>query len=238
MRDSIERGLEALARGAPVERVLVAPGDSPGITRDLVARLLECAARWPESIVVPCFEGRRGHPIVLPWDIAALVPTLPAGSGVNALVGRFADRLIELAVPNPDLVADLDTPDDLRRWNQRRASGNVSTEDSDSPSAARPPRSPEKMRVQVRLFALARERAGRSEIDLELAALSRVADLRAALREQFPALDPLLQSALIAVNEEYAGDDALIVPGSRIAVIPPVSGGTGERGGPPKKRSR
>jgi len=238
MRDSIELGLAALARGAPVERVLLSPGDVPGITPDLVARLLECAARSPECIIVPCCDGRRGHPVVLPWDIAAMVPMMPAGIGVNALAGRLPDRLVELAVPNADLIADLDTPDDLRHWNQRRASGNLSTEDSSSPFSARPPRSPEKMRVQVRLFALAKERAGRSEIDLELAPASRVADLRAALRERLPALGPLLPTVLIAVNEEYAGDDALIVPGSRVAVIPPVSGGRGDPGGLPRNWSR
>ena len=227
MRDSIELGLVALARGAPVERVLVAPGDSPGITADLVAQLLECAARSPESIVVPCCEGRRGHPLVLPWDLATLVPTLPAGSGVNALVRRFPNRLVEMAVPNPDLVADLDTPDDLHRWNQWRSSGAPSTGDRMSPSADAPPHSREKIHVQVRLFALARERAGRSQIDLELPPAARVIDVRAALREQCPALLPLIPNVLIAVDEEYAADDRLIVPGSRVAVVPPVSGGSG-----------
>ncbi len=226
MRDSIELGLEALARGAPVERVLVAPGDSLGITADLVARLLECAARFPASIVVPCCEGRRGHPLVLPWDLATLVPTLPAGIGVNALASRLANRLVEMAVLNPDLVADLDTPDDLRRWNQRRSSGTRSTAGCVSLSPAGPPLSCEKIYVQVRLFALAKERAGHSQIDLELPPGARVIDVRAALREQFPALVPLLPNVLIAVDEEYAADDRLIVPGSRVAVVPPVSGGS------------
>ena len=35
---------------------------------------------------------------------------------------------------------------------------------------------------------------------------------------------------MIAVDEEYAGDDTPIPPGSRLAVIPPVSGGAGEPG--------
>ena len=42
-----------------------------------------------------------------------------------------------------------------------------------------------------------------------------------------PVLAPLLTTAMIAVDEEYAGDDTPIVPGSRLAVIPPVSGGAG-----------
>ena len=36
---------------------------------------------------------------------------------------------------------------------------------------------------------------------------STVADLRAALGERLPALAPLLSTAMIAVDEEYAGDD-------------------------------
>jgi molybdenum cofactor cytidylyltransferase len=225
MRDSIELGLAALAGGAPVERMLVAPGDSPGITSELVARLLVLAARSPGSIVVPCCDGRRGHPVVLPWDIAAEIPTLPAGGGVNALVGRHSDRVLELPETDSALIADLDSPDDLRRFRKRGLADGRSEAASPTGELAPPPRSPEKVHVRVRLFALARERAGRSEIDLELPAECKVADLRAALGTKFPALERLLPNVLIAVNEEYASDDQLIAPGSRIAVIPPVSGG-------------
>ena len=168
MRDSIELGLEALAdahrwSGCSSRPVIVPaspPIWSPGCWR--------CAARFPASIVVPCCEGRRGHPLVLPWDLATLVPRLPAGIGVNGLASRLANRLVEMAVPNPDLLADLDTPDDLLRWNQRRASGTRSTADCVTLSPAGPPLACEKIYVQVRLFALAKERAGHSLIDLEL----------------------------------------------------------------------
>ena len=124
-------------------------------------------------------------------------------------------------------------------WNRRRRPDNRSADGAGSHGEAGLPDSAENLHVQVRLFALAKERAGRSVIDLELAPASRVAGLRAALRERFPALAPLLPNVLIAINEEYADDDALIPPGSRIAVIPPVSGGAGEcRGLLPESRSR
>jgi molybdenum cofactor cytidylyltransferase len=233
MRDSIELGLAALARYGRIERVLLTPGDTPGMTADLVRRLLQHAAGSPESIIVPRFESRRGHPIVVPWDIAASVPTLPEGLGVNALADRHPDRLVELPVSKANLVADLDTPDDLLHWNvgpqqDDRSAENIGTgADADGRDS---------LRVEIRLFAMARERAGRSLIDLELAPGSRVADLRDALREQFPELAPLLPNALIAINQEYAGDEMQILPGSRIAVIPPVSGGECRCGDPPPER--
>jgi molybdopterin converting factor subunit 1 len=229
MRDSVELGLAALARGDRIERVLLVPADSPGITSELVARLLDRAAGSPGSIIVPCFEGRRGHPVVIPWDIAALVPTLPVDLGVNALAHRYPERVVELAIPNADPIGDLDTPDDLLRLNQRQSPDTRSPQDPGSPSNARPTPPAENMLVEVRLFALARERAGRSMLQLELPPAARVAGLRDALRQRFPAIAPLLPTALIAINEEYAGDDTPILPGSRIAVIPPVSGGAGGR---------
>jgi molybdenum cofactor cytidylyltransferase len=227
MRDSIELGLAALARGAAIERVLLAPGDSPGITPELVAQLLECAARLPESIVVPCFKGRRGHPLVMPWELALLVRALPEGLGVNALAGRYPDRRVELEISESEMIADLDTPADLRRWNSRQRTDERAGEERARRGEAAPGGAAGNLHVQVRLFALAKERVGRAVIDLELPVGSRVAGVRIALGERFPAIAPLMQTALFAINEEYAGDDAPILAGSRIAVIPPVSGGVG-----------
>jgi molybdenum cofactor cytidylyltransferase len=225
MRESVELALASLSHGETIERVLLAPGDTPGINDELVAGLLDRAARSPESIIIPSFEGRRGHPVVLPWSIATLIPTLPAGEGVNALAKRYPDRVVELAVPKLHLIADLDTPDDWLLWNSGQAADIRSPEVSGSRADAGSSVRAESLVVEVRLFALARERAGRSVVDLELPPSAKVAGLRDALRQRFPAIAPLMSNALIAVNEDYAGDDTPILPGSRIAVIPPVSGG-------------
>lgn len=85
------------------------------------------------------------------------------------------------------------------------------------------------MPIRVRLFAIARERAGVSEAALELNEHATVADVRAALAERFPALRPLLPNVMIAVNAEYA-DDAQVIPSdAEVALIPPVSGGAPAR---------
>jgi molybdenum cofactor cytidylyltransferase len=229
MRDSIELGLEFLARGTPPRHVLFSPGDTPGITRDLVARLLECAARSPERIVVPCCEGRRGHPIVLPWDLALAIRSLPSGVGVNALVAREADHVALVMVEKPELIADVDTPDEFERWSNRYARRDPAVDDRRRSNHDTPLEPAASVRVQVRLFALAKERAGRPEIDLELAAPATVGGLRAAISRRVPELGPLMPNVLIAINEEYAADHEPIPSGARIAVIPPVSGGGSAR---------
>jgi MoaE-MoaD fusion protein len=78
------------------------------------------------------------------------------------------------------------------------------------------------MRVRIRLFAQLRERAGASELSLELPDGARVRDALAA--EQVASLAEGLP-LVMAVNREYADADAPLAAGDELALIPPVSGG-------------
>ncbi len=81
------------------------------------------------------------------------------------------------------------------------------------------------MHVRVQLFAVARQRAGRPVVEVDLPDGATVADLRAAIAEALPSLAALLDTIRFAVNADYADDTTLIPPGADLAVIPPVSGG-------------
>ena len=76
------------------------------------------------------------------------------------------------------------------------------------------------MQVEVRLFAMLRERAGESRLTLELPDGARVRDALDELSELADGL-PLV----MAVNREYASPDQCLGPGDELALIPPVSGG-------------
>ncbi len=80
------------------------------------------------------------------------------------------------------------------------------------------------MSVRILFFAAAREAAGASREELS-GPLATVADLRAALAARHPALAPLLPRCRIAVDEEFAADDAPVPDGSEVALVPPVAGG-------------
>ncbi|MCK6549915.1 molybdopterin converting factor subunit 1 [Myxococcota bacterium] len=84
------------------------------------------------------------------------------------------------------------------------------------------------MRISVRLFAVCRERAGTDRLDVELVGEpASVADLRRALAAASPALAPLLPIVRIAINETFVRDADPVRPGDEVALIPPVSGGSG-----------
>ena len=76
------------------------------------------------------------------------------------------------------------------------------------------------MVVTIRLFAMLRERAGASEIELDLPEGARVRDALDRLDDLAGGL-PLV----MAVNRDYADAEAELRPGDELALIPPVSGG-------------
>jgi molybdopterin converting factor small subunit len=81
------------------------------------------------------------------------------------------------------------------------------------------------MKVQVKLFAVARQVAGRDVLEIELGEPATVAALRETLAREVPGLAPLWRQAGFAVDARYAPDAAPIPPGADVACIPPVSGG-------------
>ena len=81
------------------------------------------------------------------------------------------------------------------------------------------------MQIRVRLFAGLRERAGVSELELELPEGAVVADALERMHSVTAGV-----AVVMAVNREYAGDGQTLCAGDEIALIPPVSGGS--PGGP------
>ncbi len=81
------------------------------------------------------------------------------------------------------------------------------------------------MNIEVRFFALYRERAGCSRVSLDLPAGPTVADLTAEVRRRHPGLAPPEVSIVVAVNTDYAEPDTVLNELDEVCLIPPVSGG-------------
>jgi len=82
------------------------------------------------------------------------------------------------------------------------------------------------MKIRVRLFARAKDLAGSETIGVTLPERATAGDLRRQLAVECPALAGMLPRSALAVNEEFA-DDALPLPAdARVALLPPVSGGS------------
>ena len=78
----------------------------------------------------------------------------------------------------------------------------------------------QKVEVTVKLFAVLRERAGASEVTLELPEGARVRDAIDSLAEVTAGVP-----VVMAVNREYAQADDVLSADDELALVPPVSGG-------------
>lgn len=83
------------------------------------------------------------------------------------------------------------------------------------------------MRVRVLLFGVLKDIFGRGEDALELSSGATTADLLDHYRRLAPAQRNLFQSLALAVNQQYASHSQVLNDGDEVAILPPVSGGTG-----------
>jgi molybdopterin synthase catalytic subunit len=83
------------------------------------------------------------------------------------------------------------------------------------------------MRIRLLAFASAGDALGATELEIEMPDGSRVADLRTHLDAGYPKLAPLWPRLAIAVDGRIATPDEPLVPDAEVALLPPVSGGSG-----------
>ncbi|KAA1261699.1 ThiS family protein [Rubripirellula obstinata] len=81
------------------------------------------------------------------------------------------------------------------------------------------------MKIEVMMFAAAKESVGSDRITLELEQPATSGSLMEQLGQIHPGLKPLLPSCRLAVDDQYVPDDFPLGSHHEIALIPPVSGG-------------
>src|SRR5512140_1588175 len=83
------------------------------------------------------------------------------------------------------------------------------------------------MRVTMLYFAAARERAGMGSETLDLPDGATAAQALEAACQRHPGLQAVAGKLRIAVDQDFAQPDRALREGSEVALIPPVSGGSG-----------
>lgn len=116
MIDSVRIGIQTWRQrssSAPSDGLLVCPADHPGIiTADFDACIAAFQAE-PHRIIIAWRDGRRGHPIIFPASLVAVVQSPACDDGLNALPRDHANLVREVPCRSPGVLTDIDTPDDL-----------------------------------------------------------------------------------------------------------------------------
>jgi MoaE-MoaD fusion protein len=83
------------------------------------------------------------------------------------------------------------------------------------------------MQVQVLFFGVLKDAVGRSAETLTVSDNATAGDVLTHYEQVLGRLDGKLSSIAISVNQEYSGPDARLKAGDEVALLPPVSGGSG-----------
>ena len=112
MLSSVRCGVRAVPAGC--DAVLILLGDQPAVTGEVIRSIVEARRLHGDSIIVPVYGGRRGHPILIPMRYAREVLTAHDGVGLRGLLMAHPDAVLEVPVDVPGVLEDIDTPEDYR----------------------------------------------------------------------------------------------------------------------------
>ena len=126
MKASVVYGLGEMRRRWPGEEVggwMLVPGDHPVLDAGLVGEVAEAWLSTRPPVLVPTSGGRRGHPTVFDIGVAREVSSIPSDAGLNHLVAGYGERVEEIELGRPELLWDLDTPEQYAELCRRFSDG-------------------------------------------------------------------------------------------------------------------
>jgi molybdenum cofactor cytidylyltransferase len=110
MSTSIIAGLILVDPNA--EAVILALGDQPLVDSQTINRLIDEFQKQDKGIAVPTYKGKRGHPVIFAIKYKAELFELKGDIGAREVIKNHPDDLLEVAVDNEGVIADIDTEKD------------------------------------------------------------------------------------------------------------------------------
>jgi molybdenum cofactor cytidylyltransferase len=114
MSTSIRRGFDRV--DPRCEAVLIALADQPFIETESINHLLDTYRRNPQGIVLPCYRGVRGHPVILDRiRYGKEMERITGDIGCKSILDRHPEDVLEVEVDSEGVVIDIDS------WAEYRA---------------------------------------------------------------------------------------------------------------------
>jgi molybdenum cofactor cytidylyltransferase len=107
---SVARGVEAL--GADAGAALVALVDQPAVPASEIERLIEARRRTGARLIIPQWEGRGGHPVLVDLGFREELLDVVPRRGLRALFDAHRAEVLRLPAGSPFVARDMDTWED------------------------------------------------------------------------------------------------------------------------------
>ena len=111
MADSVRMGLRQIVPAA-YSAILVCLADHPLVRPETCTALISRHHQSPNRIVIPTFQGRRGHPTLFP---TAIIDDIFRKTSLRDIVHQDPARLLMVEVVDEGVVLDMDAEHDYRK---------------------------------------------------------------------------------------------------------------------------
>jgi len=111
---SIQAAIRSLPAGTA--GLLVCPVDHPLISSSLVGDLIEVFEKNHAALVLPLFEGRRGHPVIFASRLYDELLNAPEDTGARAVVWAHSNEICEVSTTEEGCVLNLNDPEAFQRY--------------------------------------------------------------------------------------------------------------------------
>lgn len=113
MLSSVMCGFRSLPENA--NAALVYLGDQPGIPSIVTDTILEAYNEELQGIVIPVYNHRRGHPLLVDLKYRREIQKLDLEQGLRSLMHLFPEDVLEVEVDEPGILVDIDTKEDYTK---------------------------------------------------------------------------------------------------------------------------
>lgn len=111
---SIRAGLRSL-EGIDTDGIVLCPVDHPLVSARLVSELVERFYKGKKAIVLPTYNGRRGHPVIFSKALFGELLAAPEDKGARAVVWGHASDVLEVPTDEEGIILNINDPDMLGR---------------------------------------------------------------------------------------------------------------------------
>jgi molybdenum cofactor cytidylyltransferase len=111
---SLQTAVRHLQSDEHCDGMLVHLVDHPYIDGKLVDLMIQRFYESTKLIVVPRYQGKRGHPVIFSRSLFGELLDAPIEQGAKAVVNAHAKETLEIAAGDEGVTIDIDTPDEYR----------------------------------------------------------------------------------------------------------------------------
>jgi molybdenum cofactor cytidylyltransferase len=96
------------------DAILVCLVDNPFITKEVINKIIAKFRETNNPIIVPVFNGKRGHPTLFSRSLFSELVNAPKEQGARYVLHSNPEKVLELETSESTILTGIDTPQDYR----------------------------------------------------------------------------------------------------------------------------